>query len=246
MKNAIRSRIGHPALTLAWMLGVSVIYSPSAAFPQEPGSGEAHEHKTPGNEHQGQGMHHDFSDVASFASRFEGPERRAWQKPEHVISLLAIEPGMTVVDIGAGTGFFAPYLAAAVGAGGRVLALDVEPNMVKHIEQRVEDEGLSSVEPKLIPYDDPQLMAGSVDRILIVDTWHHIDDRGAYSRKLLEALRPGGRVYVVDFTEESPVGPPRRHRLRSEQVAEELSAGGLEVSQLEEELPNQYVVMGRR
>lgn len=237
-----------PAMGLATriLLASTIVASSLALSAQHPGTQEAHGQGAHSDQEQTQGMQHDFSDVERFVSRFEGPERRAWQKPEHVISLLEIEPGMTVVDIGAGTGFFAPYLAAAVGADGKVLALDVEANMVKHLERRVEDEGLRVVEPRLVPYDDPQLDAESIDRILVVDTWHHISDRSAYSAKLRRALKPDGRVYVVDFEEDSPVGPPRRHRLSAERVAEELHGGGLQTSQLESELPNQYVVTGRR
>ncbi len=80
-------------------------------------------------------MKHDFSDVAKHGKAFDGPERVAWQKPDHVVALMAIRPGMTVVDLGAGTGFFEPPLAAAVGAEGKVLALDVEPNMVEHLKR---------------------------------------------------------------------------------------------------------------
>jgi cyclopropane fatty-acyl-phospholipid synthase-like methyltransferase len=191
------------------------------------------------------GMHRDFSDVERFERRFDSSERLEWQKPEHVVSLLEIEPGMTVVDLGAGTGFFAPYLADAVGEQGTVLALDVEPNMVEHLSDRVAAEDLGQVKPRLVEYDDPGLSPGSVDRILIVNTWHHIDDRPLYTGKLLSALRPGGRIFVVDFERHSPLGPPARHRLLAAEVIAEMQAGGLTASQIDEDLPHQYIVVGR-
>lgn len=194
----------------------------------------------------GQGMRHDFSDVERYAKRFEGPDRIAWQKPEHVVTLMEIEPGMTIADLGAGTGFFEPYLAAAVGPDGKVLALDVEPGMVAHITERAKEEGLAAVEARLVPYDDPELEAGSVDRVLIVNTWHHIDDRAVYTGKLEEALTATGRVYVVDFERDSPHGPPPRHRLTAAEVVAELEGGGLQAMQIEEELPHQYIVVARR
>ena len=117
--------------------------------------------------------------------------------------------------------------------------------MVAYMTERAKREGLAQVEARLVPYDDPELEAGSVDRILIVDTWHHIDDRAEYSAKLLEALAPGGRVYVVDFELDSPHGPPARHRLEAEQVARELTAGGLTTTTADESLPFQYIVIGR-
>ena len=82
----------------------------------------------------------DFSDVAKYVKTFESPRRDAWQKPDDVVSLLQLWPGNVVADIGAGTGHFEPHLAKAVGATGRVLALDVEPHMVTYLKQRVKKE----------------------------------------------------------------------------------------------------------
>jgi SAM-dependent methyltransferase len=151
---------------------------------------------------------------------------------------------MSVADIGAGTGYFVPHLSPAVGGDGRVLALDVEPNMVAHMRDRFAKAGLQNTEARLVAPDDPGLDPGSIDRILIVDTWHHISDRERYSARLREALRPGGAVLVVDFTPESPHGPPAAMRLSADQVSAELAAGGFEVEILEESLPNQYVIRG--
>ena len=97
-----------------------------------------------------------------------------------------------------------------------------------------------------IPFDDPELEPASVDRVLIVNTWHHIGARGDYAHKLLTALKPGGKIYIVDFTHDSPSGPPVEERLAPEQVIADLVAGGFEADTLDETLPRQYVVMGRR
>ena len=153
---------------------------------------------------------------------------------------------MTLVDLGAGTGYFLSYLSAAAGEGGRVLALDPEPDMVRFMQERVRREELANVTPRRIPFDDPELEPASVDRVLIVNTWHHIQDRPAYAGKLLAALKPGGGVYVVDFTRDSPSGPPVEERLEAGQVIAELAGGGLEAAMVEETLPRQYVVVGRR
>ena len=194
----------------------------------------------------GIGMHHDFSDAERWAKVFDDPARAEWQKPQEVVALMEIEPGMQVADIGAGTGYFLGYLAAAVGAEGRVLGLDPEPNMVEHMNTKAEQAGWSRVRAKKIPFDSPNLGRGSTDRILIVDTWHHIENRVEYSKKLAEALASGGAVYVVDFTMESPVGPSQNHRLAAEKVMSELKEGGLEPSLLEETLPNQYIVKAKK
>jgi SAM-dependent methyltransferase len=209
------------------------------------GSGAAHGGDAGGVDVHRPGMKHDFSDVAKLEKGFDGPERAAWQQPDHVIALMAITPGMTVVDIGAGTGFFEPPLAAAVGAAGKVLALDVEPNMVEHLTRRAREAGLAQVEAKLVAPEDPGLAASSVDRILVVNTWHHIDDRGTYAAKLRAALRPGGAIYIVDFDKTSAKGPPPMHKLEPREVIAELEAGGLDAEQVEEELTEQYVVVAR-
>ncbi len=195
--------------------------------------------------HGGGGSVHDFSDVERFAAMFDDPERSEWQHPAEVIALLGLAEGMTVVDLGAGTGYFVPHLAAAVGSSGRVLALDVEPKMVAHMRQRFEAAELGNARAQIVLPDDPGLEAGSVDRILIVDTWHHIAERERYAALLRAALRPGGEIVVVDFAPESPHGPPPAMRLPQEDVAAELSSAGLEVEILEESLPWQYVVRGR-
>jgi cyclopropane fatty-acyl-phospholipid synthase-like methyltransferase len=189
---------------------------------------------------------HRFEDAERWARHFDDPTRDAWQKPEHVVDVLEIAPGMVVADIGAGTGYFLPYLSPAVGPDGTVLALDVEPDMVRYMEERAQREGLHNVQARRVEPSDPGLVAAGVDRILIVDTWHHIAQREAYAAKLAAALAPGGRVAIVDFTQESPRGPPRAHRVRPDQAARELEAGGLVAHIAAEDLPDQYVVVGEK
>lgn len=236
------------AWTLAALLCLPV--PALAQHPHSPPEDDAAAHR--GHDHHGADayrhhtMAHDFSGAEEWSARFDSPERDAWQKPEEVVALMEVEPGTTVVDLGAGTGYFLAHLSAAVGEDGRVLALDPEPDMVRFMTERAEREGLSNVEPRRIPYDDPELDDASVSRVLIVNTWHHIEDRAAYAAKLRQALAPGGRVVVVDFTKDSPSGPPVEERLEPAQVVAELEAGGLEAGQVEEPLPRQYVVVGRR
>ena len=203
-----------------------------------------HGHGGHGHGHGGHGgHHHDFSDVERFAAIFDDPARDEWQRPAEIVSLLALSEDMTVADLGAGTGYFAPHLSTAVGEGGRVLALDVEPAMVDHMRTRFAEAGLTNAEAQVVEQNEPGLAEGSVDRVLIVDTWHHISDREAYAGRLRSALRPGGFVLVVDFTLDSPHGPPAAMRLEATAVAAELQAGGLSAQVVEQEqLPYQYVV----
>ena len=183
--------------------------------------------------------------VDRWLPRLEGADRDGWQRPAYVIGLLDISPGMTVADLGTGTGYFVPHLAAAVGENGTVLALDVDAELVDYVAERARSEGFANVDARVIPYDDPGLDSGTVDRVLIVNTWHHIQDRETYAGRLARALKTTGAVYVVDITMDSPEGPPRSHRLPPQKVVDDLTAGGFTVTVLDEELPGQYVVVGR-
>jgi ubiquinone/menaquinone biosynthesis C-methylase UbiE len=188
----------------------------------------------------------DFSDADRFARRFDDPARDAWQMPDEVIRRLALLPGQVVVDLGSGTGYFVGRLASAVGPKGRVLALDVEPKMVAHVKERAAKAGLTNVESRQVALDDPGLAAGSVNRVLIVNTWHHIDRRVDYAKKLARALAPKGEIWVVDFTLESDLGPPAKHRLTAQQVVSELEQAALDAAVIEPEgLPKQYLVRAR-
>lgn len=188
----------------------------------------------------------DFSNTPRFAQAFDDPQRDVWQRPDEVIARLGLEPGSIVADLGSGTGYFVPRLSRAVGPSGRVLALDVEPNMVEHVRERAQKAGLVNVESRKVPYDDPGLAPASVDRVLIVNTWHHIDQRVEYSRKLARALRPGGEVWIVDFTLDAQRGPPAKHRLSAQQVVQELEQASFAAEVVEPEgLPEQYLVRGR-
>lgn len=218
--------------------------SPSPA-PSPGAAGHAHAAEgAAGHVHAGPAQHR-FEDADRWAKVFDDPARDVWQRPQLVVDLMRIEKGMTVADLGAGTGYFLPHLSRAVGGAGRVLALDVESDMVRHMRARVTRDQLLNVEVHAVGPDDPGLGPASVDRVLVVDTWHHIGERVAYARKLARALRPGGEVHVVDFTLEAPRGPRREHRLPPSVVVDELTKAGLQASVAAEELPDQYVVIGR-
>lgn len=191
------------------------------------------------------GAEHGFPDPQTYAKHLDDPERDAWQKPEEVVALMEIRPGMTVVDLGVGTGYFLGHLSEAVGPAGQVLALDTVPGMIELTRARIESEDMKNVEPRVVEPDDPGLPPGSIDRTLVVNTWHHVSERPDYARKLRTALRPGGVLLIVDFEMDSPHGPPRMMRLEAETVVRELEAAGFVTEVLSETLPHQYAVAGR-
>lgn len=170
----------------------------------------------------------------------DAKQRYWWQQPERVVELLDCGPGMTIVDLGAGTGYFLPFLSSAVGPRGKVLALDAERPMVDIMYQRVRHDRLYNVRPGVVSSDDPALTPRSVDRVLVVNTWHH------FAEKLRSALRSDGLVLVVDFDEDSPKGPSPELRLAASTVVAELESAGFSAEVLEESLPYQYAVIARR
>lgn len=149
---------------------------------------------------------------------------------------------MKVADVGAGTGYFASRLSRAVGPQGKVWAIDIDSALVAQMKRRLNKEGLHNVEASLGSAEDPGLGEHSVDRILLVDTWHHMHSRSQIAKKLHQALKPGGRLIVVDYTLQAPVGPPVHMRLGPEALIEELEAAGFSARLEEESLPNQYVI----
>lgn len=188
--------------------------------------------------------HHPFDDVRKWVGIFDDPGRDEWQKPQEMVRALGLEPGQSVADLGAGTGYFSRYLARAVGHSGRVYAVDTEPKMVKHLARRARKEGTPQVRALLARPDDPALPADGVDLVLIVDTFHHIDDRVRYLEKLARRLKPGGRVAVVDFEKRPlPVGPPLEHKLARESVIQEFEEAGYELREAPELLPYQYFLI---
>jgi ubiquinone/menaquinone biosynthesis C-methylase UbiE len=188
--------------------------------------------------------HRRFDDPAYWSKVFDDSGRAAWQKPEELVAALGLRPGQCVADLGAGTGYFSYLLSAAVGPTGTVLAVDPEPNLVAHLRERAEREGSANVVPVLASLDNPRLPAGLVDVVLIVDTFHHIDDRVAYFRRLRQALRPPGRIAIVDWQKrELPVGPEMDHKLAREQVVREMETAGYRLIEEPSILPYQYFLI---
>ena len=144
------------------------------------------------------GSRHDFADVEHWRRVFDDPARDAWQKPRELVAALGLRPGMWVADLGAGTGYFSRYLDAVVGPTGVVFAVDTEPNLVAHLRARAEQERTASIIPILASLDDPRFPPHALDLVLIVDTYHHLDHRLAYLRRLGGTLKAGGRVAIVD------------------------------------------------
>jgi arsenite methyltransferase len=187
---------------------------------------------------------HPFADAGALTSALDDPARDAWQRPEDVLRAMELAPTMSVADVGAGTGYFAVRLARAVPAG-EVTATDIEPNMVRFVNERAR-EGLPNLRAILATQSGSGLARESVDRILVVHVWHHLPDRGAFARDLCAALRPDGRLFVVDFAVAARRGPPPSIRVAPESIIAELEAAGLTAMVSAVAVPDQYIVEARR
>ena len=192
------------------------------------------------HQHSG-GYHHSFSQAEVWAKEFDDPSRDAWQKPDQVLDALALDRKAVVADIGAGTGYFSVRLAKRVPEG-KVFAIDVEPDMLRYLSERARREHRNNIFPVVANQESPNIPE-PVDVILIVDTYHHIDDRAAYFSRLKKSLRQQGRLAIVDFKLDSPEGPPPAHRISAEKVTEELKAAGYSLVAAHSFLPRQYYLL---
>lgn len=176
----------------------------------------------------------------------ESPDRAAWQRPDVIMDALQIADGSVVADIGAGAGWFTIRLARRVGPRGLVYSQDVQRQMLEAIRQRVSREGLENVETRLGSGSDPNLPTGAVDAVLVVDAYQEVEDRVSFLRNLARALKPGGRIGVVNYTPgNGGPGPDAEDRVERSVVESQARVAGLRVLS-QASLPYQYLlVLGR-
>jgi ubiquinone/menaquinone biosynthesis C-methylase UbiE len=191
--------------------------------------------------------HGNPEDLDAYIGKMEDPGRAAWQRPDEVVSALGVSPGATVADVGAGPGYFSLRLARAVGPAGRVYAVDVVPEIVAALRERLDRAGAGNVAPILAEDGDPMLPPAVCDLVLVVDTFHHFPDGPGYLGALAAKLRPGGRIANVDFHKrETPVGPPVEHRVSREDLLDAAREAGLALVEEKTFLPYQYFVVLQR
>lgn len=198
--------------------------------------------------HTLQGHQHEFNEPEAYARRWEDPERDAWQRPQGLVEALDVQPGMSVADIGTGTGYLLPYLSQAVGSEGLVYAVDVSPNMLEWVRERAARESLDNVSTVAAGGARTGLASQSVDRAIMINVWHHVEQPEAYAADLLRSLRPGGRLLIVESRPDSNEdgGPPAHYRLSAQTVIEQLEQAGFTAVLDAFEIDRQYVVRAER
>ncbi len=191
-----------------------------------------------------QEMHRLHQDSKAYIAMLEDPARDAYQKPDEVVSSLALKEGETIADIGAGSGYFTLRFARHVGASGRVYAVDINPDMIRYMNRHIRDMKLTNVVTVLADPDDPLLPDGSIDRFFICDVWHHIEDRPHYLSLLKRMLKPGGQVIMIDFQKRDlPVGPPTSMKIPRQDLIDEMKQSGFELEKEYTFLPYQYFLI---
>lgn len=189
-------------------------------------------------------MHRLHQDPKAYIAMLDDPARDAYQKPHEVVVALNLKDGEVIADIGAGSGYFTFRLANHVGDAGRIYAVDINPDMIIHLNRRIRDLRLTNVVTILAAPDDPMLADSSIDRFFICETWHHIENHSQYLSLLKKALKSGGQVVMIDFKKtKTPVGPPPEMRVDREDLMKEMEKNGFHLAAEHTFLPYQYFLV---
>jgi SAM-dependent methyltransferase len=190
-----------------------------------------------------------FAGVMGFqgAPWLERTEREMEEEPDKALDAIRLEKGSTVADVGAGSGYFTVRMASRVGAEGRVYAVDIQPEMLQLLGARLKQERIGNVTSVLGAIDDPKLPAGAVDLILMVDVYHEFSEPQKMLRRMHEALKPGGRLVLLEYRKEDPTIPIRiEHKMTVAEAKLEVEAEGFTLSRVDESLPRQHILIFTR
>jgi ubiquinone/menaquinone biosynthesis C-methylase UbiE len=160
------------------------------------------------------------TDVERWKKGFESEDREVYRKRHEIVAAAAAKPGMAVADVGAGTGLFTLLFAKAVKPGGRVYAVDISQAFIEYIRERAKDEGLDNVTAILTGGTETELPEAALDLVYTCDTYHHFEHPAQTLQSIRKALKPGGRLVVIDFEKI----PGETHQQRMEHVRADKSA----------------------
>ena len=181
------------------------------------------------------------------AQWLERTERMDEERPDLVLATLELKPGMTVADIGAGTGYYSWRIAQRVGAGGMVYAVEIQPEMIALLERQMSRRGAANVKAVLGTVTDPKLPESSLDLALMVDVYHEFEYPYEMLAAIVRALKPGGRMVFVEFRGGDPAVPIKPlHTMTEMQVRKEAAVHPLEWVKTVRDLPWQHVVVFRK
>lgn len=174
----------------------------------------------------------------------ERPEREQEENPDGALDALKLKPGMMVADVGAGTGYMSLKLAKRVGPAGKVYAEDVQPQMLQKVRENAAKAGASNIVTVQGSYTDPMLPKEGIDLILLVDVYHEFSEPQKMLRGIRAALKPDGRLVLLEYRKEDPSIPIRpEHKMSVAEVKAELEPEGFKMSQVIETLPRQHIII---
>jgi len=178
------------------------------------------------------------------AGWLERPEREREEQPAKLMVALKLKPGDVVADIGCGSGYFTFRLAQPVGPKGRVYAVDIQPEMLTIIRQRMKQRRFTNVVPVLGEITDPKLPPNSTDLILMVDVYHEFSHPWEMTGSMVKALKPGGRIVFVEYRLEDPTVPIKLvHKMTEAQVKKEMAEFPLRWVETNATLPRQHIIV---
>lgn len=182
------------------------------------------------------------------ADWLERPEREEEERTDLLIDALKLRPGEAVADLGAGTGYMSERMARRVGEKGVVYAVDIQQEMLDRLGKKMRRRGIENIRPILGTATDPKLPAASVDTILMVDVYHELDHPFEMTQAMARALRPGGRIVLVEFRGEDPNVPIKElHKMTEAQLKKEMAAfPQLAWAETLKILPQQHIITFRK
>jgi len=172
------------------------------------------------------------------------PERIAEENPDGALDAMGIRPGMTIADLGSGVGYMTLRMAKRVGPTGKVYGVDLQPGMLAELQKNAKANGITNIESVLGETADPKLPAGQIDLILMVDVYHEVSEPQAMLRKIRQALKPDGRLVLLEYRAEDPTIPINPdHKMTVDQVRRELEPEGFRLQTPIETLPRQHLLI---
>ncbi|HEV2688249.1 MAG TPA: methyltransferase domain-containing protein [Bryobacteraceae bacterium] len=181
---------------------------------------------------------------AGGAGWLDRPEREAEEAPDKAIDLLGLKPGMTVADVGAGTGYMTLRMARRIGPTGKAYAEDLQPQMLEKLRAKAQSEKVANVETVQGTVNDPKLPSGQIDLVLLVDVYHEFSEPQAMLDRIRESLKPDGRLVLLEYRKEDPKIPIRlEHKMSVAEVKTEVEAEGYKLDEVIEKLPRQHIII---
>jgi ubiquinone/menaquinone biosynthesis C-methylase UbiE len=181
------------------------------------------------------------------AEWLERSEREIEEMPETALNKIGFKPGMVVADVGAGVGYFTIRLAKRVGADGKVIAVDVQPEMLSRLKERAAQAKVTNIVPLLGSESDPRLPASCCDLILMVDVYHELSQPQVMLQKMKKSLKPDGRLVLLEYRKEDPHIPIRsEHKMSVKEVKAEVEAEGYKLEAVHPDLPRQHIFVFRK